>query len=76
MRQPCLGRGRCRLCLPIASVFPTPGAPVGMPGKDPPVHVRCSDPNVICETQNVVSLHPGLLRPLLSGFSVQWLLRC
>ncbi|XP_008587641.1 PREDICTED: nephrocystin-4, partial [Galeopterus variegatus] len=30
-----------------------PGAPVGMPGDDPPVHVRCSDPNVICETQNV-----------------------
>ncbi|XP_027626459.1 nephrocystin-4 isoform X2 [Tupaia chinensis] len=30
-----------------------PGAPVGMPGEDPPIHVRCSDPNVICETQNV-----------------------
>ncbi|XP_008046771.1 nephrocystin-4 [Carlito syrichta] len=30
-----------------------PGAPVGIPGKEPPVHVRCSDPNVICETQNV-----------------------
>ncbi|CAO2590169.1 Nphp4 [Lemmus lemmus] len=30
-----------------------PGAPVGMPGDDPPVHVRCSDPNVICEAQNV-----------------------
>ncbi|XP_052574702.1 nephrocystin-4 isoform X4 [Peromyscus californicus insignis] len=30
-----------------------PGAPVGMPGEDPPVHVRCSDPNVICEAQNV-----------------------
>ncbi|XP_073878243.1 nephrocystin-4 isoform X17 [Macaca fascicularis] len=30
-----------------------PGAPVGMLGEDPPVHVRCSDPNVICETQNV-----------------------
>ncbi|XP_032350936.1 LOW QUALITY PROTEIN: nephrocystin-4 [Camelus ferus] len=30
-----------------------PGAPVGMPGEEPPVHVRCSDPNVICETQNV-----------------------
>ncbi|KAB1267992.1 Nephrocystin-4 [Camelus dromedarius] len=29
------------------------GAPVGMPGEEPPVHVRCSDPNVICETQNV-----------------------
>ncbi|PNJ47966.1 NPHP4 isoform 7, partial [Pongo abelii] len=30
-----------------------PGARVGMLGEDPPVHVRCSDPNVICETQNV-----------------------
>ncbi|XP_019602256.2 nephrocystin-4 isoform X1 [Rhinolophus sinicus] len=30
-----------------------PGAPVGMPGEAPPLHVRCSDPNVICETQNV-----------------------
>lgn len=30
-----------------------PGAPVGMPGEEPPVHVRCSDPNVICEAQNV-----------------------
>ncbi|XP_054439309.1 nephrocystin-4 [Pteronotus mesoamericanus] len=28
-----------------------PGAPVGMPGEEPPVHVRCSDPSVICETQ-------------------------
>ncbi|XP_053516614.1 nephrocystin-4 isoform X1 [Artibeus jamaicensis] len=28
-----------------------PGAPVGMPGGEPPVHVRCSDPSVICETQ-------------------------
>ncbi|XP_005404169.1 PREDICTED: nephrocystin-4 isoform X3 [Chinchilla lanigera] len=30
-----------------------PGAPVGRPGEEPPVHVRCSDPNVICEAQNV-----------------------
>ncbi|XP_054996166.1 nephrocystin-4 [Sorex araneus] len=30
-----------------------PGAPVAMPGEEPPVHVRCSDPNVICETQSV-----------------------
>ncbi|XP_058575299.1 nephrocystin-4 isoform X4 [Neofelis nebulosa] len=30
-----------------------PGAPVGRPGEEPQVHVRCSDPNVICETQNV-----------------------
>ncbi|XP_071073907.1 nephrocystin-4 isoform X7 [Dasypus novemcinctus] len=28
-----------------------PGAPVGMPGEEPPVHVRCSDPDVICATQ-------------------------
>ncbi|KAM8791790.1 nephrocystin-4 [Rhynchonycteris naso] len=33
-----------------------PGAPVGTPGEEPPVHVRCSDPNVICETQ---SMGPG-----------------
>uniref|UniRef100_A0A9L0RZB7 Nephrocystin 4 n=2 Tax=Equus TaxID=9789 RepID=A0A9L0RZB7_HORSE len=30
-----------------------PGAPVGRPGEDPPIHVRCSDPNVVCETQDV-----------------------
>ncbi|XP_047647189.1 nephrocystin-4 isoform X3 [Phacochoerus africanus] len=30
-----------------------PGAPVGLSDEDPPVHVRCSDPNVICEAQNV-----------------------
>ncbi|XP_005079320.1 LOW QUALITY PROTEIN: nephrocystin-4 [Mesocricetus auratus] len=30
-----------------------PGAPVGMSGDDPPIHVRCSDPNVICEAQSV-----------------------
>ncbi|XP_063091449.1 nephrocystin-4 isoform X3 [Cavia porcellus] len=30
-----------------------PGAPVGRLGEEPPVHVRCSDPNVICEAQNV-----------------------
>ncbi|XP_077007620.1 nephrocystin-4 isoform X4 [Tamandua tetradactyla] len=30
-----------------------PGAPVGMPGTEPPVHVRCSDPDVVCETQKV-----------------------
>lgn len=39
--------------------FPWLGAPVGMPGEEPPVHVRCSDPNVICETQSVVSLGPS-----------------
>ncbi|XP_024615953.1 nephrocystin-4 [Neophocaena asiaeorientalis asiaeorientalis] len=35
-----------------------PGAPVGMPGEDPPVYVRCSDPNVICETQNMGPREP------------------
>ncbi|XP_048206092.1 nephrocystin-4 isoform X2 [Perognathus longimembris pacificus] len=35
-----------------------PGAPVGMLGEDPPVHVRCSDPNVICETQNLGPREP------------------
>nr|XP_033700218.1 nephrocystin-4 isoform X9 [Tursiops truncatus] len=34
------------------------GAPVGMPGEDPPVYVRCSDPNVICETQNMGPREP------------------
>ncbi|XP_029801797.1 nephrocystin-4 [Suricata suricatta] len=29
------------------------GAPLGGPAEEPQVHVRCSDPNVICETQNV-----------------------
>ncbi|TEA39328.1 hypothetical protein DBR06_SOUSAS2110085 [Sousa chinensis] len=33
-------------------------APVGMPGEDPPVYVRCSDPNVICETQNMGPREP------------------
>ncbi|XP_077747576.1 nephrocystin-4 isoform X3 [Canis aureus] len=35
-----------------------PGAPVGRPGEEPPVYVRCSDPNVICETQNVGPREP------------------
>ncbi|XP_026966193.1 nephrocystin-4 isoform X6 [Sagmatias obliquidens] len=35
-----------------------PGAPAGMPGEDPPVYVRCSDPNVICETQNMGPREP------------------
>ncbi|XP_048639701.1 nephrocystin-4 isoform X7 [Marmota marmota marmota] len=30
-----------------------PGAPVGMPGEDLPIHVRCSDPSVLCEAQSV-----------------------
>ena len=36
-------------------VFSAPGAPVGMPVEEPPVHVRCSDPSVICETPKAVS---------------------
>ncbi|XP_050765301.1 nephrocystin-4 [Gymnogyps californianus] len=30
-----------------------PGAPVGMPGGEPEMFVRCSDPDVICETKNM-----------------------
>ncbi|XP_064028147.1 nephrocystin-4 isoform X2 [Pogoniulus pusillus] len=30
-----------------------PGAPVGMPGGQPQMFVRCSDPNIICETKNM-----------------------
>ncbi|XP_071623016.1 nephrocystin-4 isoform X1 [Heliangelus exortis] len=30
-----------------------PGAPVGMPGGEPELFVRCSDPNIICETKNM-----------------------
>ncbi|XP_062821789.1 nephrocystin-4 isoform X2 [Anolis carolinensis] len=30
-----------------------PGAPVGMPGREPEVFVRCSDPNIICETKKM-----------------------
>ncbi|KAF4018481.1 hypothetical protein G4228_010110 [Cervus hanglu yarkandensis] len=32
---------------------PVAGAPVGTSSEDPPLHVRCSDPNIICETQNM-----------------------
>ncbi|KAM6296277.1 LOW QUALITY PROTEIN: nephrocystin-4 [Aegotheles albertisi] len=30
-----------------------PGAPVGMPGGEPELFVRCSDPDIICETKNM-----------------------
>ncbi|XP_053136667.1 nephrocystin-4 isoform X2 [Hemicordylus capensis] len=30
-----------------------PGAPAGVPGGEPEVFVRCSDPNVICETKKM-----------------------
>ncbi|XP_028596282.2 nephrocystin-4 isoform X3 [Podarcis muralis] len=30
-----------------------PGAPVGMPGGEPEMFVRCSDPNIICETKKM-----------------------
>lgn len=62
-----------RLCLSgdtFVLVFSAPGAPVGKPGEAPPVHVRCSDPHVICETQNTVSgrsvlpARPPSLHPL------------
>ncbi|KFU95425.1 Nephrocystin-4, partial [Chaetura pelagica] len=33
-----------------------PGTPVGMPGGQPEMFVRCSDPNIICETK---SMGPG-----------------
>ena len=57
----------------FAFIFHPPGAPVGTSSEGPPLHVRCSDPNIICETQNMVSsialpspgpayhLHPGCL---------------
>ncbi|NXE53112.1 NPHP4 protein, partial [Casuarius casuarius] len=30
-----------------------PGAPAGMPGGEPEMYVRCSDPSVICETKHM-----------------------
>ncbi|NWR65800.1 NPHP4 protein, partial [Bucorvus abyssinicus] len=30
-----------------------PGTPVGMPGAEPEIFVRCSDPNIICETKHM-----------------------
>uniref|UniRef100_A0A8D0GT26 Nephrocystin 4 n=1 Tax=Sphenodon punctatus TaxID=8508 RepID=A0A8D0GT26_SPHPU len=30
-----------------------PGAPAGVPGGEPEMHVRCSDPNIICETKKM-----------------------
>ncbi|KAM6116780.1 LOW QUALITY PROTEIN: nephrocystin-4 [Phoenicopterus ruber ruber] len=30
-----------------------PGTPVGMPGGEPEMFVRCSDPDIICETKNM-----------------------
>ncbi|NXA52003.1 NPHP4 protein, partial [Nothocercus julius] len=30
-----------------------PGAPAGMPGGEPEMYVRCSDPDVICETKHM-----------------------
>ncbi|NXP80298.1 NPHP4 protein, partial [Ramphastos sulfuratus] len=32
-----------------------PGAPVGMPGEQPQMFVRCSDPNIICEIKTMES---------------------
>ncbi|XP_068096595.1 nephrocystin-4 isoform X2 [Hyperolius riggenbachi] len=36
--------------------YTLPGAPVGSPGLEPELYVRCSDPNVICDTKK---LGPG-----------------
>ncbi|ERE81878.1 nephrocystin-4 [Cricetulus griseus] len=47
------GRSHASLWLPSCAQLAGRSAPVGTPGDDPPVHVRCSDPNVICEAQNV-----------------------
>ncbi|XP_074916470.1 nephrocystin-4 isoform X6 [Chelonoidis abingdonii] len=33
--------------------FTLPGAPAGMPGGEPEMYVRCSDPNIICETKKM-----------------------
>ncbi|KAJ7306526.1 hypothetical protein JRQ81_009885 [Phrynocephalus forsythii] len=30
-----------------------PGAPVGTPGREPEMFVRCSDPNILCETKKM-----------------------
>ncbi|XP_063292057.1 nephrocystin-4 [Pelobates fuscus] len=37
----------------LPPLFTLPGAPVGMPGQEPDLHVRCSDPNVICDTKKM-----------------------
>nr|XP_030736281.1 nephrocystin-4 isoform X9 [Globicephala melas] len=52
------GRSRCPHGWHLAGSTGGKGAPVGMPGEDPPVYVRCSDPNVICETQNMGPREP------------------
>ncbi|XP_044134304.1 nephrocystin-4 isoform X2 [Bufo gargarizans] len=33
--------------------YTLPGAPVGMPGGEPELYVRCSDPNIICDTKKL-----------------------
>ncbi|XP_074831222.1 nephrocystin-4 isoform X5 [Natator depressus] len=33
--------------------YTLPGAPAGMPGGEPEMYVRCSDPNIICETKKM-----------------------
>ncbi|KAG8568686.1 hypothetical protein GDO81_014109 [Engystomops pustulosus] len=33
--------------------YTLPGAPVGMPGGEPDLYVRCSDPNIICDTKKL-----------------------
>lgn len=44
------------------------GAPVGMPGAEPEMFVRCSDPDIICETKHMVMVtlrHRSVLCVLL-----------
>nr|XP_033777776.1 nephrocystin-4 isoform X1 [Geotrypetes seraphini]XP_033777777.1 nephrocystin-4 isoform X1 [Geotrypetes seraphini]XP_033777778.1 nephrocystin-4 isoform X1 [Geotrypetes seraphini]XP_033777779.1 nephrocystin-4 isoform X1 [Geotrypetes seraphini]XP_033777780.1 nephrocystin-4 isoform X1 [Geotrypetes seraphini] len=33
--------------------YTLPGAPVGVEGEEPQIHVRCSDPNVICDSRRM-----------------------
>ncbi|KAM3920977.1 nephrocystin-4 [Leptodactylus fuscus] len=33
--------------------YTLPGAPVGMPGGEPELYVRCSDPNVVCDAKKL-----------------------
>lgn len=37
------------------------GTPVGMPGGQPEMFVRCSDPDIICETKSLVCYTLALL---------------
>lgn len=58
----------------VSSVsFSFAGAPAGMPGGEPEMYVRCSDPNIICETKNMVRVtlrHQSVFCILLLWFVV------